>query len=95
MPIPLSLQGVLWSAGIKKINIERDKEYIIHQVLTYGTLEQIKWLFKIYGKDKVRRVFLQNPQPIYDPAIFYLVKNIILGLKKNRLIPARYVKTVF
>ena len=33
LKIPKSFQGILWSANIKNLDLERDKGYIIHQVL--------------------------------------------------------------
>ena len=33
--IPISLKPVLWSKDIKNLDTERDKIYIIHQVLSY------------------------------------------------------------
>ena len=42
--IPSSLQSILWSSNIKKLNVEKDKTYIIHQTLAYGDIQDIKWL---------------------------------------------------
>jgi len=44
--IPSFLQAVLWSVDIKDLNLEEDKIYIINQVLAYGGVEELKWLFK-------------------------------------------------
>lgn len=93
--VPLSWQGILWSAPIKKLDIGRDRAYIIHQVLMYGTLKQAAWLIKTYGIGIVRRVFLHDPQAIYSPPIFYFVKNFVLNLKKQRLEKQRYVKALY
>jgi Cu/Ag efflux protein CusF len=48
--IPSEFQPILWSKNIKDLDLKKDKIYIIHQILSYGNLEQIKWLFKIYKK---------------------------------------------
>lgn len=93
--IPKSLQGVLWSANVKNLDPERDKEYIIHQVLMYGTLEHVRWLFGIYNSATIRKVFVTNPRAIYTPPIFHFIKNILLGLENKHLNQKRYVKTVF
>lgn len=87
-----SLQGILWSKNIKNLNLERDKIYIIHQVLSYGNLQQIKWLFKIYGLKEIQRVFLKHPKKIYAAPVFYFVKNFILDLKNKKLNSQKYVK---
>ncbi len=93
--IPKSFQGILWSVNIKNLDLERDKVYIIHQVLMYGTFEQIKWLFKVYGKETIKKVFLKDPQRIYTPPAFLFLKNFILGLKNISLSEEKYVTSIF
>lgn len=93
--IPKKLQPILWSTNTENLDIERDRNYIIHQVLMYGTLEQIKWLFRIYGKKTVRQVFLKEAQNIYSPPALFFIKDIILNLKNTPIDQRRYVKTLF
>lgn len=89
-----SLQGILWSKNIKKLDLEKDKVYIIHQVLSYGNLRQIKWLFKLYPSKEIEEVFLKHPKKVYSAPVFYFVKNFILELKEKKLPEKRYVKAV-
>ncbi len=53
-----SVRTLLWSYDINKLDIKRDKEIIITQVLNYGTLKDVKWLFEVYGGDEIRNVIL-------------------------------------
>lgn len=92
--IPQEFQAILWSTNIKNLDLEKDKNYIIHQVLLYGNLKQIKWLFKAYGKGKVRETFIKNPLPIYTRTVFHFVKNFILGLKDKKLDEKKYIKNI-
>lgn len=80
---PQSLQGILWSVKTENLNLEKDKTYIIHQILRYGNLKQISWLFKTYGKNTIRRIFLEQPQKIYSLPNFYFIKDIVLKIKKE------------
>ena len=93
--IPLNFQGILWSVNVKNLDIEKDKVYIIHQVLMYGTFEQIRWLFKVYGRETIKKVFLKNPQRIYNLPAFLFLKNFILGLKNVPLNEEKYVTSIF
>lgn len=93
--IPSSLQGVLWSANVKNLDLKNDKVYIIHQLLSYGTLKQIHWLFKVYSKEEVKKVFETSPMKIYNFPTFNFIKNIILGLKKKTISPKKYVATLY
>jgi hypothetical protein len=89
--IPKSFQGILWSVNVKNLDLEKDKVYIIHQVLMYGNLKQIRWLFQVYGKKEIRRVFEETPMKIYSPQCFNFVKNIILNLKEKSLPTDKYI----
>ena len=93
--IPGSFQGVLWSKNIKNLDLEKDKIYIIHQVLSYGTIKQIKWLFGIYKREEIQEVFSKYPKRIYTPAIFNFIKRIVLDFKDRKLLSENYVKTSF
>lgn len=91
--IPSEFQGILWSANVKDLDLKEDKDYIIHQVLMYGSLEQIRWLFRTYKKEEIKKVFVENPIPIYTKPIFYFIKNIILNLKR-KLDEKKYIKNI-
>lgn len=88
-------QGLLWSKKLGNIDLEKDKVYIIHQILSYGNLAEIKWLFKIYSTEEIRKVFLSCPKRIYSPAVLDFIKNFILNLKDKKIIKENYVKTAF
>ncbi|OIO44565.1 MAG: hypothetical protein COY72_00570 [Candidatus Nealsonbacteria bacterium CG_4_10_14_0_8_um_filter_35_10] len=93
--IPENWQGILWSCNIKKLDWEKDKNYIIHQVLMYGDLNDIALLFKIYSKKEMREVFKKKPMKIYTPQTFNFIKKIILGIRDKSLSPEKYVKTLY
>lgn len=40
--IPKRLQSVLWSVNIDGLDIKKNKSDIIHQVLIYGVLDDLK-----------------------------------------------------
>jgi len=81
--IPDSLQAILWSKNIKDIDCCSDKVYIIHQVLAYGDMEEIRWLFTVYPKDEIRGVFISYPYRIYTRPVYFFIKDFILNIKKD------------
>ena len=93
MKIPKKLQPVLWSADVSKLDLQKDKYYIIHQILIYGDFNELKWLFKNYSKNVVIEVFLQ-PYKNYPEYIFYFVKNYILRLNNINLNKDDYVTSI-
>lgn len=92
--IPKSLQPILWSANIQDLDLKRDQRYIIHQVLTRGALDDLRWLFDTYSKPEIIKVFTEFPSQIYPKKGFYFTKNFILGLKEKKLDEQAYVTSI-
>lgn len=85
------LQGILWSINASHLNLEKNKSYIINQVLMYGDLEDIKWLKETYSLKTVKQVFLYKPQKIYTPQALNFISKFLLNIKKIN--PQNYLKT--
>lgn len=79
-PIQVGLKPILWSKNIKNLDSENDKIYIIHQVLSYGSIEDIKLLLKIYSKNEIRNVFVNFPKKIYTRPVFIFLKDFLLKI---------------
>jgi len=92
--IPNNLQGVLWSTPIQNLDINDNKVYIIHQVLMFGDLDQIGWLFKVYSKKQITDVFLNRPQKVYTKQALNYVNDFVLGIGDTGLSEAKYVNTI-
>lgn len=90
--LPKQLQGVLWSASIDKLKLKKDKSYIINQVLAFGTLAELKWLFSQYPTNEIRDVFLHQPIKEYTYPAFNFAKNILLELDDLKLPLNHYVR---
>ena len=93
--VPKRLQAILWSTDVKKLDLEQDKEYIIPQLLIYGTLEEIRWLFRVYSKASVTRCFLEHPMKLYYQEAFWFIKNYLLDLQDHTLNPDDYVTSIY
>lgn len=92
MTIPPSLQSVLWSSNIDKLDLEKDKIYVIHQILAYGNMDDIKWLFTTYPRNTIELIFSSTPYKDYRKSRFHFVKNMIIGLNHKTLADSFYVK---
>ncbi|MCX6384849.1 MAG: hypothetical protein NTV16_10325 [Actinobacteria bacterium] len=76
------------------MDLENDKIYIIHQVLSFGDIDEIRWLFKNYSLDEVKIVFINTPKRIYTRPVFLFIKDYILKIKTG-LDEKKYVKSFF
>lgn len=92
---PKSLQSVLWSTNVDRLDIDKDKEYIIHQILVYGTMDELKWMFRVYGKEIIKDVFIHHPAKMYTAKTYYFTKNFLLELSKRDLDRENYVTSIF
>ena len=89
---PINLQAVLWSRDIANLDLNLDKNYIVHQVLAYGTWEHLEWLFRTYPLDKIRETFKEHPEKDYTEKSFNFAKKILLELPED-IDKRAYVKT--
>ena len=92
---PKHLQGVLWSADVADLDLEENKAYIIHQILMFGTFEEILWLLKTYPKAIIQKVFIERPMQVYTTPTFHFIKDFVLGLDKQNLPESRYVNSFY
>ena len=90
--IPSHLQAVLWSANIDDLNLQKDKPYIIHQILACGRLEDIVWLFRTYPKAEIINIFTTTPYKNYQASRFQFIKNYVLHLNHSHLNEKLYVQ---
>ena len=93
--IPKDLQGLFWSRKLDSLDLLKDKSYIVNQILAYGSLEQIKWLFRTYSEKEIKETFFSQPRKVYTPQSFNFVKNYILDLESRKVPAGPYVKIIF
>ncbi|OGG02090.1 hypothetical protein A2W14_04205 [Candidatus Gottesmanbacteria bacterium RBG_16_37_8] len=94
MKLPRSLKPIFWSNNLNHLNIYKNKNYIIHQILIYGTMVDIRWLFKTYSKKEIIGVFVNKPSKNYPAEVYHFIKNYLLNLKNLELEADKYVTSV-
>lgn len=60
--LPQAVIATLWSYDTTKMDIEKNKERIITNVLNYGTDEANRWLFATYPRADIEEVTM-HPRP--------------------------------
>ena len=91
---PKSLQPLLWSTDVNLLDIDRDKHYIIHQLLLYGTFKHLHWLLKAYSKKEIVDTFINHPVKMYPKSMFFYVKNYLLNLPHVSIDEQKYVTSI-
>ncbi len=59
--LPQSVKAVLWSYDLSQIDLEKHKKIIIPQVLNFGSMEAISWLFDNYSSDDIKKAATNIP----------------------------------
>jgi hypothetical protein len=55
---PKIIRPFLWFNDLKKIDLEKDKNRIILNVLNIGTKKATDWLFNFYGRPTVKKIVI-------------------------------------
>lgn len=61
-PFPKAVQATLWSYDTERMDLVRDKERIITNVLNHGTRAATDWLRSTYTAEEIKAV-VSNPRP--------------------------------
>jgi len=64
--IPPSVEAVLWSYNLDKVDFNVHKKLIISQVLNYGTKDATDWLFQAYGSNEIKNIAEEIPSGQWD-----------------------------
>jgi len=57
--VPEVIQPFLWSSDLEKIDLRRDKNRIILNVLNLGTKTATDWLFGFYPRSEIIKTILE------------------------------------
>lgn len=89
--IPKYIHPFLWSYDIKKLDLEKNKNRIITNILNFGTEKATKWLFKIYNEKKIKEV-ISDPKPGEWDKKSLNFWSIIFNVKTKKLSNFRKIK---
>ncbi|NCQ65949.1 MAG: hypothetical protein COZ34_00315 [Candidatus Pacebacteria bacterium CG_4_10_14_3_um_filter_34_15] len=92
LSIPKSTQKIFWSCKPSTLDSQKHKEYIVHQVLQHGDLEDYRWLKEQYSRQEIKDIFISKPRPTYQSQTFNFIKNFLLKISQS-LPKERYVKS--
>ncbi len=62
--LPESVNVLLWDLDLGTIDPVVDADAILARVLEYGRLDDVRWLLRFYGEDRVRAFFEGAPHPL-------------------------------
>ncbi|MEK9175080.1 MAG: hypothetical protein AAB795_00645 [Patescibacteria group bacterium] len=80
--LPENFKPLLWSYDISKIDLEKDKNRIIVNVINYGDLSHWRWLLKTYSIEEVKKTILSLPSSEFRPQVLKLI-SLLLDIPQN------------
>jgi hypothetical protein len=92
--MPTSVQPLVWSKNIAGLDPKNDREVIINRVLAYGSLIDLRWLFRAYSKKAISSIFLRKPEKIYSKPSIAFVNRVLLK-RHNPVTSGNYEKLTF
>lgn len=60
---------MLWSVGVDKLDIDKNKGYVITQSLNYGSEKILKWLFENYSKAEIVSEVTNPARGVWYPRV--------------------------
>ncbi|HBF67387.1 MAG TPA: hypothetical protein DDW36_03115 [Candidatus Magasanikbacteria bacterium] len=85
------LNRLFWFTDPKQLDITKDKTLIIHHTLAFGSVEDIRYLFRLYSKQTIKRIFKQGKKGLYPPPAFAFARQLF---NLPMLNPHNYIKHV-
>lgn len=90
--LPKKLQSVLWSYDLRRLDIEKDKELIITQVLNYGTWRHLQWLYKTYSEKEIKAVVKNPAHGLWFKSVLdFWIKVFDISIKKDTYKKALFI----
>ena len=65
--IPKFIKGFLWSYDIEKLDLERDFKRIATNILIYGDMNAVCWLFNTFNYEQIKKIVLDPLKGDWDP----------------------------
>ena len=88
--LPEFLKKYFWDVEFKKIDLEKNKIYVLRRILNYGDEKAVTWMYKNFKKPEIKNVLsnfrgYSQKSANYWALILDIPKEEILCLKKRSL----------
>lgn len=79
---PLQNQSLFWGVNLDKLDLDKNKEFIISRILENGTKEDIDWLRTNFTDTEIKDIVIKSKLISRKTAYFW---KIILDIKEDIL----------
>ena len=87
---PKFIKPFLWSNDFKKIDLQKDKQRIILNILNIGTKKATDWLFDCYPKSEIKKIIINHGAKgeLNKKSLNYWI--LILNINQKKLVKSRF-----
>jgi len=89
--LPRRLAPYFQEYDVKQLSLARDANLVIQRTLEFGTVQEIQWLFRVYGKARVKRFLTELGERGLSRKAFNYWR-MLLGVRKWRQSPFRIAR---
>ncbi len=91
--LPSFFKRLFWSYDFSLIDPQEDKRIMIVNTVNYGKWEHWVWIFKFYGKEKLKKIIREIPETEFRKPALKLIC-LLLGIKKLKYVSrSDYIKS--
>ena len=87
--LPKTIEKFLWSSNINKLDLEKNKERIILNVLNLGDKTATNWLFGQYQQNDIKKTIINYGAKELSPKSLNYWQ-LILKIKSGKLVKCRF-----
>ena len=58
--MPTELKKYFWDTGFERLDLQKNKEYIISRLYCYGDLKAIRWVNNTYSREDIKKVAIKR-----------------------------------
>jgi hypothetical protein len=67
MRVPEELKSLFWDVDFEQLESQRDVDFILPRVLEFGRLQDIDWLVREYGTERIHEFLRDRGHPELSP----------------------------
>ena len=58
--MPTELKKYFWDTDFERLDLQKNKEYIISRLYCYGDLKAVKWVKSVYSEEDIKEVAIKS-----------------------------------
>ena len=74
-------QTLFWDTDLNQLDLEKHEFFILKRVFERGTMDDVKFVFRYYGLDRISDFVLAKPR--MGAVGYSFAENLVLGMREN------------